>query len=92
MMDRLVSSNMKKIVLAVMLVSVAPPVFAQGIWDTLTCKQVKLKAANNRTVLVRRLTGEVLYAKQYDGSWVKVTSDQKRNYQSMYKNQIRSKK
>ncbi len=92
MMDRLLSSNMKKIVLAVMLVSVAPPAFAQGIVDTLTCKQVKLKAANNRTVLVRRLTGEVLYAKQYDGSWVKVTSDQKRNYQSMYKNQIRSKK
>ncbi len=92
MNDRIMKPRMKRIIMTIMLLSFTPPAFAQGIVDTLTCKQVKLKAANNRTVLVRRLTGEVLYAKQYDGSWVKVTSDQKRNYQSMYKNQIRSKK
>jgi hypothetical protein len=73
--------------MTILLLSVATPVFAQNFVDTLTCKQVKLKAANNRTVLVRRLTGEVLYAKQYDGTWVKVKDDQKRNYQSMYRNQ-----
>ncbi len=83
---------MKKLIMTILLVSLTTPAFAQNIVDTLTCKQVKLKAANNRTVLVRRLTGEVLYAKQYDGSWVKVKGDQKRNYQSMYKNQLRSKK
>jgi hypothetical protein len=84
-------SMMKKLIMTLMLLSVAVPAFALGPVDAMTCKQVKLKAANNRTVLVRRLTGEVLYAKQYDGSWVKVEGDKKEKYQSLYNAQVHPK-
>jgi len=83
---------MRKIVMTLILLSAAAPAFALGPVDAMTCKQVKLKAANNRTVLVRRLTGEVLYAKQYDGSWVEVTAEQKRKYQNLYNDQVHPEK
>ena len=84
--------RIRKIAMAlVLLLSVTTSVFAQGFVDTMTCKKVVLHAANNRTVLVKRITGEVKYALKYNGQWVEVKGRQKEKYQAMYNAQIHPK-
>jgi hypothetical protein len=82
---------MKKILLTCLLLSITVPAFALSPVEAMTCKKVVLKAANNRTVLVRRVTGEVMFAKQYNGDWVPVTPEQKKKYQALYHAQVHPK-
>ncbi len=83
---------MKKYIFVIMLiVAFITPAFALSVVDAMTCKKVVLREANNRTVLVTRVTGEVKYALQYNGKWALVQGDQKKKYQSIYNAQIHSK-
>jgi hypothetical protein len=76
--------KMKKYILALMLLfTVTTPVFALGIVDAMTCRKVVLQHAD-RTVLVKRMTGEVKYLLLPDGHWSVVKGSQKRKYQAMY--------
>jgi hypothetical protein len=85
--------KMKKYTLALaLLLAAASPVFALGVVDAMTCKRVVLHEANDRTVLVDRMTGEVKYALRYNGEWEHVQGARKDKYQSIYNAQVRPKK
>ena len=84
---------MKKYVFVFMLVvGFITPALALNFVDAMACKRVVLHEANNRTVLVNRLTGEVKYALQYNGQWATVQGEQKKKYQSIYNAQINVRK
>jgi hypothetical protein len=78
----------KWILTLILILATTTPTFALGVIDAMTCKRVVLHEANDRTVLVDRLTGEVKYALQNTGQWVPVQGDRKKKYQSMYNAQI----
>lgn len=80
---------MKKFILVLaLLLAAAPSAFALGVVDAMTCKRVVLSAANDRTVLVDRMTGEVKYALRYDGTWEPLQGQRKGKYQAIYNDQV----
>ncbi|MEI8011043.1 MAG: hypothetical protein WCI27_00990 [Candidatus Omnitrophota bacterium] len=82
---------MQRLIFAALLVgALTTSSFALGVVDSMSCKRVQLHEANDRTVLVKRITGEVKYALQYNGNWVPVSGDQKERYQSMYNAQVKA--
>ena len=84
---------MKKYALALMLLlMIATPSFALNVVDSMACKRVVLHEANDRTVLVNRITGRVKYALRYDGTWEEVHGDRQEKYQSMYNAQVHPQK
>ena len=84
---------MRKGVLTLILVlSITTSSFALGVVDAMTCKRVVLHEANDRTVLVDRITGQVKYALQYNGQWAPVQGDRQKKYQSMYNAQVHANK
>ena len=84
---------MKRFFLALLFViALTTPSLAVNIVVTLTCKRAVLHAANDRTVLVNRITGEVKYALQNTGKWVVVKGERKRKYQALYDAQVNPKK
>lgn len=83
---------MKKYIVALaLLLAVTTPALALGVVDAMTCKRVVLHAANDRTVLVTRVTGEVKYALRYDRQWEPVTGARKSKYQAIYNAQVNAK-
>ena len=83
---------MKKIVIALLLVfMVTSSSYAVNILDRALYKKVLL-CAIHRYVLVHRLTGQVSYILHINGNeWILVTGTLQRQYQSMYKVQLKKK-
>ena len=84
---------MKKYFLAlVLLLFLASPAFSLGVVDAMLCRRVVLHEANDRTVLVDRVTGQVKYALRYDGTWEPVQGERRSKYQALYNAQVHPKK
>jgi hypothetical protein len=87
-----IKCNMKKIVIALMLVLlITTSSYAVNVFDTIMCKKVVLHLIN-RIVLVNRITGEVKYTLTQKGTWVLLRGPVKYQYQSMYNTQIAPRK
>lgn len=82
---------MRRLAIALLMFSlIATPVYAVNVIDTVVCKKVVLRA-NNRTVLVNRVTGEVKYILQR-GQWKLLTGSWKKECQLMYDIQLKRQK
>ncbi len=69
----------------------ATPAYAINAVDAMLCKRVVLRA-NDRTVLVNRITGEVKYLLRMNGQWDPLTGSLKHEYQAMYNAQVHNRK
>lgn len=75
---------MRKIAVVLLLTMLfTSPSYAVNPVDTVVCKKVVLRA-NNRTILVNRLTGEVKYILNRNGVWVFLKGEHKNECQAMY--------
>ncbi|MEI8176507.1 MAG: hypothetical protein WCG78_06530 [Candidatus Omnitrophota bacterium] len=74
-------------VILIMSLALAAPAHAVNVVDALVCKKVHLRA-NEMSILVNRVTGEVKYLQRTNGQWILLEGERKNEYQAMYDAQV----